>query len=309
LCEGLDFSHKWQKGILYVCATPIGNLRDITLRTLDCLKAADFIAVENIARSKKLLNHYGIKTPLITYREANREKRGQEIVERIKNGAVGVLITDSGLPAISDPGSHLLQLMIKENMDFTVVPGPSAALTALIRAGYPAAKFVFWGFLSRKETIRFRELHSLRKEEKAVIIYEAPHRLLKTLENMAAVLGEREITVCRELTKKFEELKRGTAGTLLQYFDKKKPKGEITIVLAPLNAQAGHVDKRTDQLMTPELFKEIRKKLLEEIKKGSPPAEAVKKVARTCLLPKNKIYAIMIQLKNEMNSGFNPGHD
>ena len=141
-------------GTLYLCATPIGNMEDITLRTLNCLKQADYIAVENMERSSKLLHYYGIKKPLISYREENRQRKNKEIIDRIKEGAVIALITDAGMPGISDPGFNLLDLMVEEGLSFSVLPGASAALTARLLSGYPSQKFVFWGFLSRKKKKR-----------------------------------------------------------------------------------------------------------------------------------------------------------
>jgi 16S rRNA (cytidine1402-2'-O)-methyltransferase len=297
--EGKQVNSKEEpKGILYICATPIGNLQDITLRTLECLRTADLIAVESFNRSRKLLNYYGIKSPLISYRESNREKQGREIIEGIKKGRKVVFITDAGMPLVSDPGFNLLQLMVKEKLDFTVVPGPSAVLTALVRAGYPAGKFVFWGFLSRTKNERLQELNVLSAEEKAVIIYESPYRLLNLLREAATILGDRELAVCRELTKKFEEVKRGAPLDLLQHFEQKPPRGEITIVISPLTGDKKRPGKKPAPKMTPDLLKEAKGELAEAIAKGIPPAEAVKKVSKALLLPKNKVYAVMLQLKS-----------
>lgn len=224
-----------KQGMLYFCATPIGNLGDITLRALQCLKEADLIAVESVERSRKLLHYYGIKAPLLSYREANRERKGKEILARLKAGASIVLITDAGMPSISDPGFSLARLLLAEKVPFTVLPGPSAVLTALVYSGYSTKRFVFWGFLSRKKKERAAELRVLADEQKTIVLYVAPHHLLKTLHELMAILGDREIAVCRELTKKFEEVQRGSAGEMYAYYSHTVPRGEITLVISPLN--------------------------------------------------------------------------
>lgn len=278
-----------EKGILYLCATPIGNLGDITLRALECLKEADLIAAENIGHSRKLLTHYGINKPLVSYRESKREKMGKLIVERLKQGAKVVLISDAGMPVISDPGSNLLHLLLEEKIPFTVLPGASAVLTALAASGYPAGKFVFWGFLSRKRGELRKELEAIAKEEKTVVLYEAPHRLKATLAEMAEILKDRPLAVCRELTKKFEEVLRGSAGELLDIFLQQPPQGEITLVISPLKQHSGK--------NVADLKKECKEKLLEALKKGYTPTEAVKLTAKSLALKRNEVYGVLKELK------------
>ena len=278
-----------EKGILYFCATPIGNLGDITLRALECLKEADLIAAENIRHSRKLLAFYGIKRPLVSYRESNREKMGKLIVERLKQGAKVVLISDAGMPIISDPGSNLVQQLLEEKMPFTVLPGASAALTALVASGYAAGKFVFWGFLSRKKGELKKELQQIAEEEKAVVLYEAPHRLTATLAEMAKILKERPLAVCRELTKKFEEVRRGSAGELLKFFLQQPPRGEITLVISPLNAL---LEKNPEKLKD-----KCREILQEALEKGNTPTEAVKMAAKSLGLKRSEVYAVLKELK------------
>jgi 16S rRNA (cytidine1402-2'-O)-methyltransferase len=277
-----------EKGVLYLCATPIGNLQDITLRALECLKEADLIAVENIEHSRKLLSHYGIGTPLISYRESNRGKKSRIILERLRQGAKVVLISDAGMPAISDPGYYLVHLLLEEKIPFTVLPGPSAALTALIISGYPVKRFVFWGFLSRKKGELRKELEAIAREDKTVVLYESPHRLKATLTEMAEILKDRQLAVCRELTKKFEEVHRGNAGQLLNFFLQEPPRGEITLVISPLS----HPRK---SLL--DIREECEKSLLEAIKKGNTPTEAVKKVAKNLSLKRNEVYEVLMKLK------------
>jgi 16S rRNA (cytidine1402-2'-O)-methyltransferase len=293
-----------EKGVLYLCATPIGNLGDITLRALQCLREAELIAVESVRRSRKLLHYYGIRAPLISYREANRERKGREILDRVKQGARVALITDAGMPAISDPGSHLVRMLLAEKVPFTVLPGPSAALTALVLSGYSIERFVFWGFLSRKKKERSRELGELAAEQKTVVLYEAPHRLLKTLREMAALLGKREIAVCRELTKKFEDVRRGCAGELFTYFSRKPPRGEITIVISPQSSgdegQAG--DGRENKTIGGELSAqrraECREMLWKALQEGDSPTVAVKKVAQSLGLRRKEVYSLLVELKH-----------
>ena len=278
-----------KKGMLYLCATPIGNLQDITLRVLECLKKVDLIAVENMERSRKLLSFYDINASLISYRESNREKISRVILEKLKQGAHVALITDAGMPAISDPGYYLINLLLEKNISFTVLPGPSAVLTALVMSGFPARRFVFWGFLSRKRGALRKELEEIAEEEKTVVLYESPHRLKTTLAEMASILEDRPLAVCRELTKKFEEIHRGSAEELFNSFKQRPPRGEITIVVSPRKRPKGNLSN---------LKGECEKELLREIKKGEHPTEAVKKVAQKLSLNRNEVYNILVKLKD-----------
>jgi 16S rRNA (cytidine1402-2'-O)-methyltransferase len=288
------------KGTLYFCATPIGNLKDITLRALEHLKEADFIAVESINHSRKLLHRYGIKSPLISFRESNRDKKSAEILQKLKEGAKIILISDAGMPIISDPGRYLLNILLKEGIPYTVLPGPSAVLTALTISGFPGDRFVFWGFLSRDKTTMKKELESIAGEEKAVVVFETPHRLVKTLEEAKEILQEREIAVCRELTKKFEEVRRGSAAQLLDHYLDTPPRGELTLVIAPQRGKTGVRGKGKKTSNELELLKEkCRHLLLSSVKEGVPPSEAVKKIARDIPLSKNDVYAILVELKRK----------
>lgn len=303
LAEQIKKNSAPQKGVLYLCATPIGNLGDITLRVLQCLQGADFIAVESVGRSRKLLHYYGIQAPLISYREANREKKGREILDLVRQGARVALITDAGMPGISDPGSHLVHMFLAAGVPFTVLPGPSAVITALVLSGHAAEKFVFWGFLNRKKKERARELGELAAEQKAVVLYEAPHRLRKTLQEMSALLGEREIAVCRELTKKFEAVHRGSAGELFAYFSQHPPRGEIVVVLSPQNSAGGEPDglgKGKNAGESPARRQvECRKMLRQALQRGDSPTAAVKKAAQTLGLPRKEAYALLVELKTQ----------
>jgi len=287
-------------GMFFFCATPIGNLRDITLRVLDCLKTVNYIAVENKDRSRKLLQHYGIHAPLLSYREAGREKKEQRIIELLQGGASIALLSDAGMPAVSDPGSSLAHRLQEEDMPFTVLPGPSAALAALLHSGYATRRFVFWGFLSRRKKERRRELEQVAAEEKTGIIYEAPHRLCATLAEISALLGERELAVCRELTKQFEEIRRGSAQLLQEHFLREQPRGEITIVVSPLSPlrekAVTHGDagiKKEDGERT----EWVMAKLRQSLEGGSPPSQAAKNVARRCNLSRREVYSLLLKLQ------------
>lgn len=288
-----------KKGTLYICATPIGNLKDITLRALEYLKEADYIAVENIDRSRKLFHYYGIKTPLISFRESNRDKKSAEIIQKLKDDARIVLISDAGMPLISDPGRYLLNRLLEEGIPYTVLPGPSAVLTALVISGFPGDKFVFWGFLSRNRAILEKELEFIAKEKKAVIAFESPHRLIKTLEKAKEILQGREIAVCRELTKKFEEVRRGSAAQLLHHYYDTPPRGEITLVFSPQDENNGVGEEKKTSNELEFLKEECKRKLLQAIDEGNLPSEAVKKVVSSTPLSKNEVYAILLQLKRK----------
>ena len=218
--------------MLYVVATPIGNLGDITLRAIETLKSADVVAAEDTRRSGMLLKHLGIKKPFISYHEHNEAARAMELVERLARGENIALITDAGMPGLSDPGLRLLRECIKRAVPFTIIPGPSSILTALTGSGFSTQKFSFCGFLPVKSGQRERELRAAAEREETVIFFESPYRLTKTLAACADIMPDRQLCVARELTKKFEEFRRGTASELLAHYQVHPPKGEIVLVLS-----------------------------------------------------------------------------
>jgi 16S rRNA (cytidine1402-2'-O)-methyltransferase len=218
--------------MLYVVATPIGNLDDITLRALEVLKAVDVIAAEDTRHSGNLLRHFEIRKPLVSYHEHNEAMRSQELVERLAAGENVALITDAGMPGLSDPGSRLIRKCIERGMPYTIVPGVSAILTALVGSGLAAETFCFRGFLPVKSGQRERELRAAAERKETTIFFESPYRILKTLTACAELLPDRQLCVARELTKKFEEFRRGTAAELLAHYEARPPKGEITFVIA-----------------------------------------------------------------------------
>jgi 16S rRNA (cytidine1402-2'-O)-methyltransferase len=218
--------------MLYVVATPIGNLDDITLRALDVLKSVDLIAAEDTRRSGILLNLFGIKKPLISYHEHNEAKRTPELVERLMRGENVGLITDAGTPGLSDPGLRLVRECIQWEVPFTIIPGPSSILTALLGSGFSTGKFSFHGFLPVKSGQRERELRAAAEREETTIFFESPYRLTKTLAACIGVMPDRQLCVARELTKKFEEFRRGSASELLAHYQAHPPKGEIVLLIS-----------------------------------------------------------------------------
>jgi len=215
-----------------VVATPIGNLGDITLRALEVLKSVDLVAAEDTRHSGMLMKHFGIKRPFISYHEHNEAKRTAELVERLTGGENIALITDAGTPGLSDPGLRLVRECIKRELSFTIIPGPSSILTALLGSGFSTQKFSFRGFVPVKAGQRERELRAAAESGETVIFFESPYRLTKTLAACIDVMQERHLCVARELTKKFEEFRRGTAGELFAHYEANPPKGEIALVIS-----------------------------------------------------------------------------
>src|SRR5437763_2932066 len=216
--------------MLYVVATPIGNLGDITLRALEILKDVDLVAAEDTRHSGILLKHYQIQKPLVSYHEHNEAMRTAQLVERLAAGEKIALITDAGMPGLSDPGARLIRECIKRQLDFTIIPGPSSISTALVGSGFSAEKFFFGGFLPVKSGQRERELRAALAREETSIYFESPYRLTKTLKACIDVLPHRQLCVARELTKKFEEFRRGPATELLAHYEAHPPKGEIVLL-------------------------------------------------------------------------------
>jgi 16S rRNA (cytidine1402-2'-O)-methyltransferase len=220
--------------MLYLVATPIGNLGDITLRALEVLKDVDLVAAEDTRHSGLLLKHYNIDKPFVSYHEHNEAMRTAQLVGRLAAGENIALITDAGIPGLSDPGARLIRECVQRNVPFTVIPGPSSILTALVGSGFSTAKFFFAGFLPNKSGRRERELRAAADREETTIFFESPHRLVKTLKASIDILPDRQLCVARELTKKFEEFRRGTAAELLAHYEAHPPKGEIVLLISAL---------------------------------------------------------------------------
>lgn len=273
-------------GKLYICPTPIGNLEDISLRVLRTLREADIIACEDTRHSLKLLNHFEIKKKLVSYHEHNKEKRKHELADGIRNGEKIVLITDAGMPGISDPGEDLIRLCIEEDLPFEVLPGPAAFVNAIVASGLSARRFVFEGFLEKNKKERKAALMRLKDETRPMILYESPHHLLKTLEDLRDVLGDRTCVLCRELTKRYEEFLRGDFSTLLAYYEDLAPRGEYVLVV-----EGG---SREEAVYTDEM---ILKRLEAFAERGLRNKEAVKQVAEETGVTKNRVYELSIRGK------------
>ena len=220
--------------MLYVIATPIGNLGDITLRAIEALKSADVVAAEDTRHSGMLLKHLGIKKPFISYYEHNEAARTMQLIERLARGENVALITDAGTPGLSDPGLRLIRECINREVPFTIIPGPSSILTALLGSGFATEKFSFRGFLPVKSGQRERELRAAAEREETAIFFESRYRLTKTLAACVNIMRDRQLCVARELTKKFEEFRRGTASELLEHYRAHPPKGEIVLLISGL---------------------------------------------------------------------------
>lgn len=251
-------------GTLYIVSTPIGNLEDITLRALRILKSVDLIAAENVQHSKRLCRHYGIKTRLSRYNQHNQRVKGPELMRKVKSGLDIALVTNAGTPAVSDPGALLINQAVEENIKVSPIPGPSAPIAALSVSGLRTDRFLFLGFLSNRSSKRRKELKDLISETRTTVLFEAPHRLKAMLKDIKEILGDRQIVMLREMTKLYEEVKRGSVSSLLEQLDAEKIKGEFTLVVAGKEREEdGHLlDERTQKRIE-KLLKEKRKGIKE----------------------------------------------
>lgn len=277
-------------GKLYLCATPIGNLGDITLRTLEVLRSVDLIAAEDTRVSIKLLNHFGINKPLTSYYEHNKREKGQYLLQKLLDGLSVAVITDAGMPGISDPGEDLVKLCIAHQVPLEVLPGPCAFATALVGSGLATGRFAFEGFLSVNKKSRMQHLKSIRQDTRTLIFYEAPHKLRSTLQDMYAVLGERRIVLARELTKRFEEYIRTTFTEALLLYEETAPKGEFIILIEGASAADLEEERRAAQPQPQDL-------LAQYAKAGERGKALVSHVAEELGLPKKEVYACYLKWK------------
>jgi 16S rRNA (cytidine1402-2'-O)-methyltransferase len=267
------------KGTLFIVSTPIGNLEDITLRALRVLREVDIIAAEDTRHSMKLLTHHGIKKPMISYWGEKEWGRSEEIIRRLHAGQSVALISDAGTPGISDPGSFLIRKAIGENLEIISVPGPSACIAALSVSGLPAEHFTYWGFLPSRKNQRKRILSDLRFHESTLVFYEAPHRIIESLRDMAEIFGERKAALVKELTKLHEQVMRGSISEIMETVEGTTVAGEYAIIVEGWS--------RTDTSITGEVLSELRT----HMRKGLSRKDAVQRIASTYGLSKKELYA------------------
>lgn len=278
------------QGKLFLCATPIGNLEDITLRVLRTLREVDLIAAEDTRNSIKLLNHFEIKTPMTSYHEYNKIDKAYTLVEQMKSGKNVALVTDAGTPGISDPGEDLVRICYEEGIEVTSLPGASACVTALTLSGLPTRRFCFEAFLPSDKKEKQAVLEELERETRTIILYEAPHRLLRTLEELADRLGDRRATICRELTKKHETAFVTTLVEALGHYRQNEPKGECVIVIEGLSRQALKEEARQQwESMS------IEDHMEHYILQGMDKKEAMKQVAKDRGVSKREIYQALLK--------------
>lgn len=277
-------------GILYLCATPIGNLSDMTFRVQETLNQVDLIAAEDTRNSIKLLNHFDIHTPMTSYHEYNKVEKAYTLIQKLKEGQDIALITDAGTPGISDPGEVLVAMCFKEGIRVTSLPGPAACITALTMSGLPTRRFCFEGFLPADNKDKKDILKDLQEESRTIIIYEAPHHLKRTLKELYEVLGDRRISICRELTKKFETVVQTTFCEALAMYEKEDPRGEYVLV----------IEGKSFDMQKEELARQYREMSIEDHMKqyedrGIERKEAMKRVAKDRGMTKREIYAYLLE--------------
>ena len=271
-------------GTLYLVGTPIGNLGDLSVRALETLRSADFIAAEDTRVTAKLLNHFEIKKPCVSYYEHNKYASGEKIVARLLAGETCALVTDAGMPAISDPGEDIVRQCAEQGIDVQVIPGPCAAIAALAVSGLPTQQFCFEGFLAVSGKTRREHLERLRGETRTMIFYEAPHKLCDTLNAMYQVLGERKITLARELTKVYEEVIRTTLSQAVELYTQREPRGEFVLVV-----QGAKEEQKLDFAQALALVQAL-------VERGEPLSKAAKDVARQPGFKKGELYSGFLEM-------------
>lgn len=277
-------------GTLYLCATPIGNLEDITFRVLRTLKEVDLIAAEDTRNSIKLLNHFDIKTPMTSYHEFNKIDKAYQLVEKLKQGMNIALVTDAGTPGISDPGEDIVRICYEEGIEVTSLPGAAACITALTMSGRSTRRFAFEAFLPRDKKERARVLEELKEETRTIILYEAPHHLVKTVSELKETLGNRELTVCRELTKKHEEKIQTTFEDLLDFYREREPRGEYVLIICGRDPEEIKKEDRENwEAMT------VQEHMAYYESRGVDHKEAMKLVAKDRGVGKRDIYQMLLE--------------
>lgn len=281
---------KHMAGTLYLCATPIGNLEDITFRVLETLKTVDVIAAEDTRNSIKLLNRFEIKTPMTSYHEFNKFDKGRQLIEQLLEGKNIAVITDAGMPGISDPGEELVKMAYEAGVPVTVLPGACACVTALTLSGLPTRRFCFEAFLPSDKKERKDVLTELVDETRTIVLYEAPHRLVKTLAELLETLGDRRLTICRELTKKHEEAFRTTFSEALAFYEINEPKGECVLVIEGADREEL---RRAEQESFAELS--LEEHMNRYLSQGMNKKDAMKAVAADRGVSKREIYAMLLE--------------
>lgn len=271
---------------LYICPTPIGNLEDITLRTVRILKEVDVVAAEDTRRTIKLMNHLEIKKPLISLHEHNEDGKSESIISMVKEGKNVALVSDAGMPGISDPGEILIRKAIEEEVEVITLPGPSAFIVALVNSGLSTSRFTFIGFLDRTSKNRVKELEDLKNKTETLIIYESPHRIKNTLKDIYKILGNRKIVLARELTKIHEEYIRMDIKDMLENIDSLNILGEMIIILE------GAAEKEEDEQIKEEV---LIKELYELMEEGLSTKDASKEIAKKYNLGKNQVYSLALK--------------
>nr|WP_307998150.1 16S rRNA (cytidine(1402)-2'-O)-methyltransferase [uncultured Merdimonas sp.] len=277
-------------GTLYLCATPIGNLEDMTFRCVRVLKEADLIAAEDTRNSIRLLNHFEIKTPMTSYHEYNKIEKGRKLVEQLEQGKDIALITDAGTPGISDPGEELVRMCREAGITVTAVPGAAACITALTISGLPTRRFAFEAFLPTDKKERQQILEELKQETRTIVLYEAPHRLVKTLLLLEETLGDRQVRVCRELTKKHETVFESSLSGAVTYYEEHEPKGECVLVVEGLSRK--EIEKERKARWEEISLQEHMDRYLAE---GMSKKEAMKQVARDRGIGKRDVYQALLE--------------
>ena len=275
-------------GKLYICPTPIGNLEDMTYRTIRILNEVDLIAAEDTRHSIKLLNHFEISKPLTSYHEHNKDSKGGYLINKLLEGENIALISDAGMPGISDPGEDIIKQAIEHNIDIEVLPGATASITALVGSGLETAKFAFEGFLDRDKKVRRNQLEELKEERRTIIFYESPHRLKDTLKDMLKVLGNRRIAVNREITKKYQEIIREDIETVINIFNEKEVKGEFVLIVE------GFKGEKTVQNSYEDLTE--REYVITLMENGMDKKDAIKTVCKDRKLKKDVVYKQILDL-------------
>jgi 16S rRNA (cytidine1402-2'-O)-methyltransferase len=279
-----------KSGTLYLVATPIGNLEDITLRALRVLREVDVIAAEDTRQTIKLLNHYEIKNTLVSYHEHNKNEKGKTLIGELLAGKNIALVSDAGCPGISDPGEDLVRLAVEHGIPLTMIPGPAAAITGLVLSGLPCGRFSFEGFLPMNKRMRSDRLKSIKEDTRTLVFYEAPHKLLHTLRDLKEAFGNRKISLARELTKKFEEIIRTTLDEAIRKYEKESPKGEFVLILEGADERLLE-ENRINSWLEISLQEHVRR----YTDSGLNKKEAMKRVAEDRGLSKRDVYNSLLE--------------